>query len=75
MLNSAYIDEFQKYLITEKHSSKNTVSSYLSDVVQFVSYVDSHLGVSLELVSHEAVVKYVDWLKSSGKSNATISRS
>ena len=56
MLNSAYIDEFQKYLITEKHSSKNTVSSYLSDVVQFVSYVDSHLGVSLELVSHEAVV-------------------
>ncbi len=75
MLNSAYIDEFQKYLITEKHSSKNTVSSYLSDVVQFVSYVDSHLGVSLELVSHEAVVEYVEWLKSSGKSNATISRS
>ena len=75
MLNRAYIDEFEIYLYTVKKSSQNTVSSYISDVSQFVSYVDANLHCSIIEITREDVIKYVEWLKNIGKSSATMSRS
>lgn len=75
MLNQAYLDEFQDYLIHVKQSSQNTVSSYMSDVNLFVSYVEAHLFVSIIDISHENIIDYTSWLKSIGKSSATVSRS
>ncbi len=75
MLNSSYVEAFQEYLINVKKSSKNTVSSYMSDINQFVSYVDDVLHCSLPIVSHDDVCTYVSWLKNTGKSSATVSRS
>ena len=43
MLNSSYVEAFQEYLVNEKKSSANTISSYMSDINQFVSYVDDEL--------------------------------
>lgn len=75
MLNSSYVDAFQEYLINIKKSSKNTVASYMCDINQFVSYVDAELKCSLPMVTHEDVCEYVVWLKNSGKSSSTVSRS
>lgn len=75
MLNKAYIEEFEVYLYTVKKSSQNTVSSYISDVNQFVSYVDANLHCSIVMITREDIIKYVDWLKNIGKSSATMSRS
>ncbi len=68
-----HISAYQTYLIDVKHASDNTVLSYLRDVRQFASYVDS-LGVALEDVSVQTVSDYVSALKKKGKSSATIAR-
>ena len=47
----------------------------MSDINQFVSYVDDELHCSLPVVSHDDVCTYVVWLKNTGKSSATVSRS
>ena len=75
MLNSSYVEAFQEYLVNEKKSSANTISSYMSDINQFVSYVDDELHCSLPMISHDDVCVYVQWLRNSGKSSATVSRS
>lgn len=75
MLNSSYVEAFQEYLLNVKKSSKNTIASYMSDINQFVSYVDDELHCSLPVVSHDDVCTYVVWLKNTGKSSATVSRS
>ena len=75
MLNSTYVDAFQQYLLDVKKSSKNTVSSYMCDINQFVSYVDSVLNCSLPMITREHITDYVVWLKDKGKSSSTISRS
>jgi len=75
MLNSSYVEAFQEYLINVKKSSKNTIASYMSDINQFVSYVDDELHCSLPVISHDDVCTYVVWLKNTGKSSATVSRS
>ena len=34
-----YIDGYTAYLVEERHSSDNTVSSYVRDVTQFAAYL------------------------------------
>lgn len=68
-----YIVSFSDYLKTERHSSRNTLESYLRDVQQF----DSHLAaMSLEFSDCTTLVidKYIGALRASGKSYATSSR-
>ena len=74
MLNSGYLDEFAQFLQNSKKCSKNTVSSYVSDVHLFAQYLEDKLRLSLERVTHTEVEEYVEWLRHSGKSTATISR-
>lgn len=67
------VEEFSRYLTTEKHSSANTVSSYLRDVNQFAQHLVDQ-GTTLQEARQADVQDYIQWLTSQGKSAATITR-
>ena len=75
MPDSEFLTEFQGFLVDVKHSSKNTVSSYLSDINQFDAFLGMHSKSNLVSAVRDDVVRYVAWLKNQGKSAATVSRS
>ena len=75
MLKTSSIDMFEKYLTEEKKASKNTLSSYLRDIRQFGTYLDNRTSVGYDNAGQEVLGEYINWLKSSGKSVATVSRS
>ena len=67
------VDEFEHYLTTEKHSSANTVSSYLRDVHQLTEYL-SRRNLEIKEVEQEDLQDYIQWLTGQGKSAATVTR-
>ena len=75
MPDSAYIIEFQDYLADVKHSSRNTVSSYICDINQFAAFLGMHGGSQLTEAKRDDVLQYLSWLKNQGKSPSTVSRS
>lgn len=75
MQNSECLEYFRKYLVEEKKASDNTLSSYLRDIRQFGEYVESEFGTDMISAGNEAVEQYIEHLRSSGKSVATVSRS
>lgn len=74
MSNQNCLELFNKYLVDVKHASENTLSSYLRDIRQLASYLDSHCSSKLLTATDKEVGEYVNWLKASGKSVATVSR-
>lgn len=64
---------FQKYLADEKHSSENTLLSYIRDVNQFDTYLRS-TGGTLERADTETINRYVKHLHGEGKSASTVVR-
>ncbi len=68
------LSEYERWLRTEKRASANTVSSYLRDVRQFLTYL-SALDLSLEQVDGSRVETYRGTLLAQGKSAATATRS
>lgn len=74
MLDSAYINEFQRYLVDEKHASKNTISSYIRDIIQFTQYICTKNINEVYEVKKIDIERYIEWLTKNGKSTATISR-
>ena len=68
------IARYEAYLTHEKHSSQNTVSSYLRDVNQFADYLHAHDGIALREADHDAVQEYMNWMMSRGKSAASVTR-
>ena len=75
MLNSECISVFENYLKNEKKASANTLSSYLRDIRQFSEYLETHSGVPMDQADDEMLAEYIAYLKSQGKSVATVSRS
>ena len=75
MQNDYYLEHFERYLTDEKQASKNTLSSYLRDIRQFGSYLASHGDYMFTDVNEGILSEYIDWLRASGKSVATVSRS
>lgn len=75
MLDTAYINEFQRYLTGEKHASNNTISSYIRDINQFNLYLGTKNINDIKNVVKSDVERYIEWLGKNGKSSATISRS
>lgn len=61
------------YLAEEKRASQNTVASYLRDVTQFSDYL-SDRGCALREATGEMVRDYMDWMRSRGKSAASVTR-
>ncbi len=74
MSNEECIQLFEHYLKDEKKASANTLSSYLRDIRQFGSYLDVHADCGIADAGEEEVSEYINWLKTSGKSVATVSR-
>ena len=74
MENSVYFNRFKNYLENVKKASSNTLSSYLRDIRQFGEYLESHEDIDYSEADEEVLGNYIDMLRSSGKSVATVSR-
>ena len=74
MRNSECIEIFESYLVNEKKASANTLSSYLRDIRQLGEYLEIHHDTEITSASDEQLSEYIAWLKSNGKSVATVSR-
>ena len=70
-----YIALYETYLLEVKHSSANTVASYIRDLRQFDKYVTDILDTTLDQVTPDRMTGYFAWLTNEGKSNATVTRS
>ncbi len=65
--------EFEEYLKNDKHSSSNTLTSYLRDVRQFGLYLE-RCGTSLTDADTETISEYIQELQQNGKSVSTVTR-
>ena len=68
------IARFSAYLTEEKHSSQNTISSYLRDVTQFGQFLQAQKDCTLREATGEMVQDYMNWTQSHGKSAASVTR-
>ncbi|MBO6040561.1 MAG: site-specific tyrosine recombinase XerD [Oscillospiraceae bacterium] len=75
MQNSEIIERFEHYLKDEKNVSANTLSSYMRDIRQLASYLDTHTETDIVSADAQTLAEYVLWQRESGKSVATVSRS
>lgn len=75
MNNAECIAYFEKYLTEEKKASANTLSSYLRDIRQLGAYLDNNSEHGIQDASETDLGEYISWLRSNGKSIATVSRS
>lgn len=74
MQDAVCLEQFEKYLTDVKKSSSNTMSSYLRDIRQLSAYLETHFQGGLADADKTILAQYVGFLKSSGKSAATIAR-
>ena len=69
-----HLPGYEKWLATEKKAAPNTLSSYLRDVRQFLTYLSAN-GTEPERVNQRILEQYVKHLTAQGKSTSTITRS
>ena len=62
------------FLAEEKHSSQNTISSYLRDVTQFSEYLENNRNCDLRHADSNMVKDYMSWMQGRGKSAASVTR-
>ena len=74
MQSNTYVQQYEVYLREVKKSSKNTLSSYMRDVSQFVSYWSQRATDAVCQASEDDLGDYIQWLRKNGKSAATVSR-
>ncbi len=70
----SYLDQFEEYLIEEKHASENTISSYLRDIRQFTEYLTVSGIKSVERVKAQDISNFLKELQELGKSQSTVTR-
>lgn len=75
MQNAEVIEIFEKYLVNDKKASANTLSSYMRDIRKYCDYLEIHTEETIVSASEDDVHEYIDYLRASGKSVATVSRS
>lgn len=71
--HSEYLNQFSNYLTSEKHSSANTVSSYLRDITFFSDFLADQ-DIACSEVSKATIQQYFVRLKRLGKSPSTLAR-
>lgn len=74
MQDSVCYEQFKTYLTDVKKASPNTLGSYLRDIRQLGDYLFSHTDCGYDTADEKALGGYVTWLRSGGKSVATVSR-
>ena len=57
----------KKYLTDEKHSSANTLSSYMRDIRQLATYIDEHTELTLTTATADELSEYIEWARGKGK--------
>ncbi len=67
--------DYTNYLKLERHSSENTVSSYVRDVTQFSHYLVEAEGIDLSRCKTEHIEQYLIYMENKGKSSASAARS
>ena len=70
-----FIAAYRDYLTEEKHSSANTLSSYIRDLTQFQSWLITNDAADLRKVKKDTINEYLLHMNHSGKSPATVTRS
>ena len=70
---SDLIARYEDYLVNVKRASANTIASYMRDIRQYASYLDS-ISIDVSDADQHTVSEYMDWLHENGKSPATVSR-
>ena len=70
-----YVSAYENYLLNVKRSSSNTVASYLRDIRQFGTYLDSVEAIPVAKCDRECICRYSRYLNNHGKSSATVARS
>lgn len=73
-MNNKLISEYESYLVNEKQANKNTVSSYMRDIRQFGEYVEKYADKGITELLQKDIQDYIHWIKSNGKSPATVTR-
>ena len=66
---------YENYLTKVKQASANTVSSYMRDIRQYVSWLNDNEEIEVLEASQQNIGDYLSWLEDEGKSGATVSRS
>ncbi len=69
------IDQYEDFLVQVKRASRNTVASYMRDIRQYASYLNTAVHIDILDADHETVSRYIEHLTGIGKSSATASRS
>ena len=69
-----YIEDFEKFLIREKHASDNTVNAYMKDLEHFEDFVVSRGIARITDVANSDIVAYLIELKKQGRSKSTVNR-
>ena len=69
-----HITVFKQYLEVDKKSSKNTVESYIRDLMQFSDYCASQKIATVAKVKTATVNSYMELLTKEGKSDSTKAR-
>jgi integrase/recombinase XerD len=68
------LDEFLNYLSVERGLSKNTISSYRTDLISFLNYLESKGFSSIEKIKRDDITSYLMHLKDKSLSSNSISR-
>lgn len=69
------ISEYQHYLVSEKMKSENTVHSYVSDLQNYIYYLNEKQGIDdIRDVDTKTIQKYLAYLKKLGYSQTSTSR-
>ena len=69
-----YTAEYAKYLELERHSSDNTIASYVRDVTQFGHYLAEVERIELPQCGEEHIERYMSYMTGRGKSAASTAR-
>jgi integrase/recombinase XerD len=68
------IVRYETFLAEVKHSSQNTISSYLRDITQFAEYLDNGRNCDLRSADSNTIRDYMSWMQGRGKSAASVTR-
>ena len=74
MQNQECLAVFEDYLKNEKNASANTLSSYMRDIRQLAEYLETQTTTDIVSATEEDLEEYIQHLRDSGKSIATVSR-
>lgn len=57
------LKEYQRFLLIDKSLSQNSISSYLSDIKEYLLYVEEHLSkTKIYTLKTEDIIHYLDYL-------------